>query len=102
MIFPGIESAEALNELDRIAPAKKYTTTLIGNEITGASLLRNDNKWLSLLVKGNTISAFARMVKGAQAGAVNKSANPPPITAATIAYGCGNKTAARKMNVSPK
>ena len=48
-----------------------------------------------LLVNGMDMSAFMMIVAGAQIGAVSKSAMPPPIAAAVIAYGHGLRSAAR-------
>ena len=47
-----------------------------------------------LLVNGMDMSAFMMIVAGAQIGAVSKSAMPPPIAAAVIAYGHGRRHAA--------
>lgn len=47
-----------------------------------------------LLVNGNVISILIIIVAGAHIGAVRRSASPPPIAAAAIAYGLGRITAA--------
>ena len=53
-------------------------------------------------VNDKTSRDFIIIVAIVHIGAVKRSASPPPIAAAAIAYGVGNRQAAIYMSASPK